>query len=78
MWCLGLSLLLCLCRSLEDEQRLRRLGEVDAAQCRLQLQTMRDENTRLRKEIEVGVLYKVLSALGTSGLLKCFFDDFFD
>lgn len=39
-------------RSLEDEQRLRRLGEVEAAQCRLQLQTVRDENLRLRKEIE--------------------------
>ncbi|KAI7811609.1 E3 ubiquitin-protein ligase RFWD3 isoform X1 [Triplophysa rosa] len=39
-------------KSLEDEQRLRRLGEVEAAQCRLQLQTVRDENTRLRKEIE--------------------------
>lgn len=65
---LGWSLFLCLNRSLENEQRLRRLGEVEAAQCRLQLQTVRDENTRLRKDIEVGVLYGGLSAL-----LKAFF-----
>ncbi|KAA0724164.1 E3 ubiquitin-protein ligase RFWD3 [Triplophysa tibetana] len=39
-------------KSLENEQRLRRLGEVEAAQYRLQLQTVRDENTRLRKDIE--------------------------
>ncbi|XP_055047831.2 E3 ubiquitin-protein ligase rfwd3.S [Misgurnus anguillicaudatus] len=39
-------------KSLEDEQRLRRMKEMETAQCRLQLQTIKDENTRLQKEVE--------------------------
>ncbi|KAI5100403.1 E3 ubiquitin-protein ligase RFWD3, partial [Silurus meridionalis] len=39
-------------RSLEQEQSLRRKAELEAAQCRLQLQVVTDECGKLRKEVQ--------------------------
>lgn len=43
----------CMCRSLEQEQSLRRKAELESAQCRLQLQVVTDECGKLRREVQV-------------------------
>lgn len=50
-----IKLLKCVCvfRSLEQEQSLRRKAELESAQCRLQLQVVTDECGKLRKEVQV-------------------------
>ncbi|XP_051975746.1 E3 ubiquitin-protein ligase RFWD3 isoform X1 [Xyrauchen texanus] len=53
-------------RSLEKEQGLRRKYELEAAQCRLQVQIMTDESIKLRREAEEFRKWKVQVASSSS------------
>lgn len=55
-WWIGIKRLVCVCRSLEQEQSLRRKAELESAQYKLKLQVVTSKYGQAQQELQVSAM----------------------